>query len=306
MTLNEIIADLKSDRVKKVILDSDTYNEMDDQYAIAYALGCDRMNVAAINAALFHNARSESFADGMEKSYGEIGRVLKVCRREGTVETFKGCPTPISESPNFAPVDSPATRNIIKVAHESDEVVYILTIGACTNVVSAILTDPTIKDKICVIWLGGMCLEYPDLDEFNLVQDYRAGQILLNCGVNLVLLPALGAIGHGTQELRATDEDLKLIKGDSDACVFFRDTLPDEFRAETVAYAGRFERIIWDIAAPGVISVPEAFELSVIPAPIFADSRSYAFDATRHKIIYMEKLDAPAVFKDAFACISRL
>jgi len=306
MTLNEIIADLKNDRVKKVIFDSDTYNEMDDQYAIAYALGSERMNVVAINAALFHNQRSESFTDGMEKSYEEIGRVLKVCHREGTVDVFKGCPTPISESPDFAPVDSPASRNIIKVAHESDEMVYVLTTGACTNVSSAIMMDPSIKDKICVVWLGGMCLEHPELYEFNLVQDYRAGQILLNSGVNLVLLPAIGAAGHGTQELRATDEDLKHIKGDSDACVFFRDTLPDEFRAETVAYAGRFERIIWDVAAPAAISVPEALEFSIIPAPIFADNQRYSFDATRHKIIYMEKLDAAPVFKDAFTCISRL
>ena len=306
MTLNEIIADLKTDRVKKVIFDSDTYNEMDDQYAIAYALGSDRMDVVAINAALFHNQRSESFADGMEKSYEEIGRVLKVCHREGTVETFRGCPTPISESSGFAPVDSPAARNIIKVAHEYDEMVYILTTGACTNVASAIMIDPSIKENICVVWLGGMCLEFTELYEFNLVQDYRAGQILLNSGANLILLPAIGDLGHGTQVLRATDEELKYIKGDSDACVFFRDTLPDEFRAETVAYSGRFVRIIWDVAAPAVISVPEAFEYSIIPAPIFADSRSYAFDATRHPIIYMEKLDPAAVLKDTFESISKL
>jgi len=305
MTLNEIIADIKSDRVKKVIFDSDTYNEMDDQYAIAYALGSERINVVAINAALFHNQRSESFADGMEKSYEEIGRVLKVCHREDT-PYFRGCPTPISESKNFAPVDSEAVRNIIKIAHESDEMVYILTTGACTNVASAIMTDPSIKENICVIWLGGNCLECSDLGEFNLVQDYRAGQYLLNCNVNLILLPAIGAKGHGTQMLTATDEDLAIIKGNSDACVFFRDTLPDEFRQETVEYSGRFIRIIWDVAAPAVLSVPEAFSFSIIPAPVFADNGRYAFDAMRPKIIYMEKLDARAVFKDTFECIGRL
>lgn len=305
MTLHEIIADIKSDRVKTVIFDSDTYNEMDDQYAIAYALGSEKINVVAINAALFHNQRSESFADGMEKSYEEIARVLKVCHREDT-PYFRGCDTPISLSEDFAPVDSDAVRTIIKTAHESEDVVYILTTGACTNVSSALMIDPSIKDKVCVIWLGGNCIEEPELFEFNLVQDYRAGQYLINCGVNLVLLPAIGAKGHGTQELRATDEDLKHIKGDSDACVFFRDTLPDEFRAETIEYSGRFIRVIWDVAAPAVLSVPEAFTFSIIPAPIFADSGRYAYDAMRHKIIYMEKLDARVIFKDAFESIAKL
>ncbi len=306
MTLNEILADIKSDRVKNVIFDSDTFNEMDDQYAIAHALGSPRINVLSINAALFNNHRSESFADGMEKSYEEIGRVLNVCHRTGTVDTFKGCPTPISESPDFAPVDSPAVRSIIKTAHETDDIVYILTTGACTNVSSAIMTDPSIMEKICVIWLGGHCLEHPNVNEFNLMQDYRAGQYLLNCGVPLILLPAFGADGHGTQMLRVDDEQLSVMKGSSDAVIFFRDTLPDEFRAETVEYAGRFERIIWDIAAPAVLSVPDAFEFSIIPAPIFDESCRYSFDVMRHKIIYMEKLDPAAVIRDAFESIDRL
>ena len=306
MNPNEIIADLRSDRIKKVIFDSDTFNEMDDQYAIAYALGCDKMEVVAINAALFFNGRCSGFADGMEKSYEEIGRVLKVCHRDGMVETFRGCPSPISEKGEFVPVDSPASRNIIKVANESDELVYILTTGACTNVSSAIMMDPSIKDKICVIWLGGNCLEFGFTEEFNLKQDYMAGQYLLDCGVNLVLLPAVGKEDHGTQQLLATDEDLAHIKGDSDACVFFRDTLPDEFRAETLANAGRFIRIIWDIAAPAAISVPDAFDFSVIPSPIFGDDKQYAFDDSRHKIIYMERLRPPMIFKDAFGCISKL
>ena len=35
MTLQEILADIKSPRKKKVILDTDTFNEVDDQFAVA-------------------------------------------------------------------------------------------------------------------------------------------------------------------------------------------------------------------------------------------------------------------------------
>ncbi len=302
MTLEQILDDLKSPRIKKVIIDTDTYNEMDDQYAIAYALGSEKMEVIAINAAPFDNYRSEGFADGMEKSYEEIGRVLGVTHR--TCPTFRGSPSRIGENPDFGPVDSPAARNIIKEALAADELLYILATGAITNVSSAILMEPAIKDKICVIWLGGNCLENPDLGEFNLAQDYRAGQVIMNCGVNLILLPAIGDGDHGTKMLVTRRDGLMSIKGDSEACVFFRETLPEEFNEEY--YENGWERIIWDIAAPAAIAVPDAFDYSIIPAPVFTDGWSYAFDATRHKIIYMERLDPVRIFKDTYESISRL
>jgi hypothetical protein len=61
----------------QMILDTDTYNEIDDQFAIVYALlSPKRLDVKAIYAAPFYNSRSTSPADGMEKSYEEILRVL--------------------------------------------------------------------------------------------------------------------------------------------------------------------------------------------------------------------------------------
>ena len=301
MELEKILEDLKTKRIKKVIVDSDTFNEMDDQYAIAYAIGSDKMDVVALNAAPFHNDRSTSFGDGMEKSYEEILRVLDHVEKVGQYPVYKGSPTRIDDDPEFRPVDSPAARAIIDAAHKYDEIVYVLTTGACTNVTSAVMLDPSIKENICVIWLGGHCLDFPDLGEFNLAQDYAAGQILINTDVPLILLPACD---HGTSALVARLPDMQGIKGDSRACVFFRETLPEEFNGDY--YENGWERVIWDIAAPGVIAVPEAYEFSIIPAPIFGDDRTYAFDRTRHKIIYMDKVDRDIVLGDTFAAIGTL
>ena len=42
-----------------VVLDTDTYNEVDDQFALAYMLcSGDKLNVKGISAAPFHNSRS--------------------------------------------------------------------------------------------------------------------------------------------------------------------------------------------------------------------------------------------------------
>ncbi len=301
MTPEKILEDIYSKRVKKVIVDSDTYNEMDDQYAIAYAIASDKMEVLALNAAPFHNDRSRDFGDGMEKSYEEILRVLEHIGKTGQYPVFKGSRTRINDDPELRPVDSPAARNIIKLAHETDEIIYILALGAITNVVSAAMIDPSICDRICVVWLGGHCFDFRDLGEFNLAQDYAAGQLLLNLDVPLIMLPACD---HGTKVLQVRLPDMQEIKGDSPAAVFFRETLPEEFNGDY--YENGWERVIWDIAAPGAVAVPEGYSFSVIPAPVFGDNWQYAFDRTRRKIIFMEKVDRDTVVHDAFACLSSL
>lgn len=55
-----------------VVLDTDAYNEIDDQFAISYLLRSkDKLNPKAIYAAPFLNSKSSSPKDGMEKSYNE-------------------------------------------------------------------------------------------------------------------------------------------------------------------------------------------------------------------------------------------
>ena len=66
-----------------VVLDTDTYNEIDDQFAISYMLKCsDMLNVKGICAAPFYNDRSKSPKDGMLRSYNEILKLLKLSKME--------------------------------------------------------------------------------------------------------------------------------------------------------------------------------------------------------------------------------
>lgn len=59
-------------------------------------------------------------------------------------------------------------------------------------------------------------------------------------------------------------------------------------------------------AAPGVIAVPHGYQFTIMAAPIFGDNYRYAFDKTRHKIIYMDKVDRDIVLADTFASIGSL
>ena len=56
-----------------VLLDTDAFNEIDDQFAISYLLlAKEKLNTVGICAAPFFNSLSDGPADGMEKSYDEI------------------------------------------------------------------------------------------------------------------------------------------------------------------------------------------------------------------------------------------
>ena len=290
--VQRILSDIRSPRKKKVIVDTDAYNEMDDQFSILYALCSDRMEVIAVNAAPFRNDRADTFEDGMVKSYEEILRLTALLPDGDSIPVFHGSRKAIEQTGHLAP--SPAAENIISEALESEEIIYILTLGAATNVASALLMDPRIAEKICVIWLGGTSLDKPDVREFNLAGDYAAGQVLLNSGCTVLLCPAFDV----TCVLEADLDELTALDGVNPHGTYLAD-LTREFH-EKAGSPADWKRVIWDIAAPAILADPGCAEMEIVTAPVFTDRFTYAFDKTRHAMILLKKLDRNAVFKGCF------
>ena len=142
LTPEEILEDLRAPRVKDVVIDSDTFNEMDDQYAIAYALASEKMRVLALHAAPFYdeyNDRSHSVAEGMELSYKEIGRVLEITGNAGKYPVFKGATRSVTEDPDGFDPENPAARNLVRIARKAKQPVYVLCLGMITNVAAAMM-----------------------------------------------------------------------------------------------------------------------------------------------------------------------
>ena len=95
-----------------VVLDTDTYNEIDDQFALAYLIGSsDRLNLQGIYGAPFFNQKSLSPRDGMEKSYEEIMNILSLMKREDLKPLVCKGSDRYLPSENEA-VDSPAARDL--------------------------------------------------------------------------------------------------------------------------------------------------------------------------------------------------
>ena len=171
-----------------VVLDTDTYNEIDDQFALVYALLVDTLSVEAVYAAPFHNQRSTGPADGMERSYQEILRILDFMQHPADGLAFRGAERYLPT--DKTPVASPAAEDLVRRARAAGpEPLYVLALGAITNVASALLMAPDIVDKVVVVWLGGQRWYWPSAREFNLQQDLAAAQVLFDSGVPLVHVP---------------------------------------------------------------------------------------------------------------------
>ena len=285
---NTILETLLSKKgVIKTILDTDTYNEIDDQFALVQMLlSKERIDVLSINAAPFSmNNRSDDPQKGMELSYEEIFRLLKKINFKKNNFVFKGSTKYVGFDKK--PIDSPAADNIIENAlkcSESDPL-YVVAIGAITNVASAILKEPEIINKIVVVWLGGNALYWPENNEFNLKQDIGGAQVLFDSGVSLVLVPCKGVTSH---LISTVPEIEKYIEPHGEIGKF----LAMRFKEYNNNHKG-WSKEIWDMAAVSWVLNEEWAPTNIAPSPILLDDKTWTFDENRHpiKIVYEIKRD---------------
>ena len=114
----------------RVVLDSDAFNEIDDQFALSYALSIpEKLEIEAIYAAPFYNSLSESPADGMEKSYQEILRIIPMLKREDLADRiFRGSVDYLKDEQTGMSPET-AARTIVRVATKAGGVKPFYTIG---------------------------------------------------------------------------------------------------------------------------------------------------------------------------------
>lgn len=174
---------VSEDKKVRVIIDTDAACEADDPFAIAHALMCQKFDVRAIFAEQFNREGST------RQSYEEILTVLRAMKKE--VPVFMGEETKISEKKQGGEV-SPAADFLIEEAMRVDEKpLFVLCIGAITNVASAMMKKKEIAKHMTIVWIGGQGHAYstPEVREFNVGNDVEAINYVLNSGVNFWQIP---------------------------------------------------------------------------------------------------------------------
>lgn len=280
----------------RAVLDTDTYNEIDDQFALAYALlSKERIDLEAVYAAPFFNNRSTSPGDGMEKSYQEILRLLKFLGKSPEGFAFRGSDRYLEDISR--PVRSDAALDLItkaKTATPSNPL-YVVTVGCITNIASAILIDPSIIEKIVVVWLGGNSLESPHQREFNLMQDVPAARVVLNSGVPLVIMPCQPVVARFHTTI---PEMTHYLKGKSPLAEYLLKT--------TIEFSGGREywsKVIWDVTAVAWLVNPSWMPTNIVHSPVLTDQVTYSTDMSRHFIRMATSVNRDAIFRDLFVKI---
>lgn len=294
----EILQKLRVPRgVVDAVLDTDCFNEIDDQFALAYLLRSpERVRLRAVLAAPFLNKKVSTPAEGMEKSYCEIQKVLSLaCPNGQHPQVWRGSERFLPDE--TTPVVSEAAEKLAALAmeHTPNEPLYVVAIAAATNVASALLLRPEIRERIVIIWLGGEAYHYRGNFEFNLRQDVAAGRVLFGSGAPMVQLPCRGVVSQFTTSRYELEHWL-----------LGKNPLADYLAGNCIAHCEAlspgmaWSKPLWDVtAAAWLLNDEERFMLWRFEhAPIPQYDHTYSFDYDRPPIGYVFFIKRDALFAD--------
>lgn len=281
----------------RMVLDTDTGNEIDDQFALVYALISPELDVQAVYAAPFTNNRSSGPADGMEKSYEEILRILSRLEKSPDGFAFKGSSAYLSDLKN--PERSPAALDLVERAKKSSpkDPLYVAAVGAITNVANAILIDPTIIQNIVVVWLGGNGHNWPNQKEFNFRQDLKASRIIFDCGVPFVQLPCTPVVTH----FATTVPEMERYVAGRGAIGDYLLKIFKEYRKDHFGWS----KVLWDMTAVAWIIDDKSLPSDLVHSPIVTDNYTFSFDPSRHLIRTVNFVQRDPIFRDFFTKLDK-
>ena len=279
----------------RMVLDTDTFNEIDDQFAVVQSLlSPDKLAVEAIYAAPFDNGRSSGPGDGMEKSYEEILRLLERLDFSADGFVFRGSTDFLRRD---QPLVSEAVDDMIARSNLGDGPLYVVAIGAITNVASAILQDPSIIERIVVVWLGGHAHFWPTAHEFNLQGDLPAAQVVFDSGVPFVQIPCSPVASH----LQTTLTELERFVQGKGAIGDYLVEIFTVYSTDHFAYS----KVIWDISAIAWLLDASWVPSDVVHSPVLTDQYTWSHKPSRHFMRVASAVRRDAIFRDLFEKLAR-
>jgi purine nucleosidase len=259
-------------QTQKVWLDADTGNEMDDLYAIARVLKDETIDLKGLSSAHFNNPDLLVFEKW--NAYDTEGLVTIADSQRLNEEMLEimgmmDLPHPIGADRQIGrawggrePRDSPAAQAIIQNVNELEEgeKLDILTLGALTNVASAILIDPSILPKIRVFSLGARYFldrKAWSKNEFNIRNDLNAFDYLMDLeDLDFTVLPVEEALPLKFDR----DETYANLNDDQP----LEKMLADRWREQNPQDK---TRVMWDLALVQAYLRPDLAEVLTVNAP---------------------------------------
>ena len=279
---------------KHVIIDTDTNNEADDQFALAYLIkNKDLFFIDAITIAPYshHRSRLTNVWESQELSYDEAKRVCEFLDFDTSL-IYKGSDDYLI---NNCKETNEAVEKIIDISLKNDKT-NILALGALTNIALAIIKEPRIVDRIEVIWLGGHEIGYENNLEYNFKQDVKAVKTIFESNVKLTILPCNNVISVLKININEVKEN---IENKSKLCDYLiKKFFNDGYHGDTP------NRIVWDIAVVAYLVNKNWFEETIMDCPEISENMSYKLAKNKRKVTFVTKANRDSIYKDLFYKLS--
>ncbi len=286
----QLLYDVQKSKRIRVIIDTDAACEADDPFAVAQALMSKKLDVKAIFAEHF------GYPESTQKSYDEIMTILDAM--DISVPVYMGETQTID---NISSEDiSPASKYLIEEAmREDDNQLYVLCLGAITNVVSAIKACPEITSRMRVIWIGSHDFENknPSFREFNSGNDIAAANYIVESNVELWLVPANV---YGSMNVSLAELQQKVYPYGKIGKHLFENMVQYNLSKE----AGWTQGESWslgDSPAVGLTLNENCGTYVYREAPIFNPDTTLRFEEGRRKIRVYTSIDSRFILEDFFA-----
>jgi len=294
----------------RIIIDSDTNNELDDQHAIAYALfNGDVFDVEGITVNRTHNGGD------VEKQAAEAVRVVQLCDSYPKVRVYKGANGSYKDivehinEPNFDGAE--AVNFIIQRANAEDgRKLIIVPVGKLTNIALAIKKDPRIIPKIRVLWLG---TNYPeDRSEYNFSSDTSAVNPVLNSEVEFEIAVVGYESSTGTASVKASTKEIREIMPGKGPHIknpvegrhggMFSNF--GDYSVNLFVNTKDSHRALYDMAAVAIIKNPNWAIPDTIGAPKFVDNHWINRPDNNRKIIIWDNFEQKKIMDDFYSTMN--
>jgi purine nucleosidase len=303
-----------------LIIDTDAANEIDDQFALAWALlRPDRLNILGMYATPFSFAHRRSLCPqaahdappfnppevGMQRSFDELLKVQALLSKPTTVPSFLGSPSYLKSL--SAPIESEATQHLIDTALSMPvgEPLYVVALGCATNVSSALLLAPEIMHKIVVVWTSAFPSHAPHVNQsFNLEQDVLASQWLYESGVPLVYLPGY----HVGAQLRLSLAEVeRYVQPHGKIGAYLHQLFADNPLWSIVGRpsAEMHSWVIWDLINIAWLLNPDWVQSYIVNTPVLQNDLHWATRENAHPMREAFAVQRDAIFNDLFNCLAK-
>ncbi|MBN1491401.1 MAG: nucleoside hydrolase [Phycisphaerae bacterium] len=270
------------DQKLRVVIDTDARNEIDDVWAIALALQCpDRFEIEGFVAANYDNENPGAGPASIETSARMIETICDKAGLAGRFPIKHGSP-PMRYQ--FEPSESEGVNFIIDKAMAStpEDPLWVIGLGAATDIASAYLAEPRIAERIVVFW--HFRTEWPKRCwNFNVIGDVRATRIVFHSNLSFVLFDT-GAHLTCPMEQSARWVDYSPLG-----------QFLHEFRREQEWYQSP-KKGFYDLGDIAALVDPSLATWEVVDCPEVDWDLSYRFKGTKGRILRCADMDRDGTF----------